>query len=165
MHLSIIAAVADNGVIGRSDDLPWHLPDDLRFFKRTTRHHHCLMGRKVFESLNGALPHRPNVVITRNPYYQARGAVVTHGLDEALAHARHHEKEEIFILGGGQIYAQALARLPLTRLYLTHVHGRPEGDTYFPAWDQSQWRETWREAHAADERHAYPFAFVRYERA
>ncbi|MGB3616638.1 MAG: dihydrofolate reductase [Catalinimonas sp.] len=165
MHLTIIAAVADNGVIGRNNDLPWHLPDDLKFFKRTTREHACVMGRKVFESFGGALPHRDNIVVTRNPYYHAQGGIVTHSLGEGLARARHYESEEIFILGGGDVYAQAFAHLPLTRLYLTHVHGTPAGDVYFPAWDRDAWREVWREEHPADARHAYPFSFVRYEPA
>ncbi|SDJ95050.1 dihydrofolate reductase [Catalinimonas alkaloidigena] len=164
MILSIIAAVADNGVIGKDNDLPWHLPDDLRFFKRTTLGHYCLMGRKVFESFGGkALPRRPNVVITRNPYYQAPGAVVVHSLKEALALARHFApEEEVFVLGGGEIYVQSLDLVD--KLYLTHIHADIEGDTYFPDWQPDRWTRVWHEDHPADDCHAHPFTFALYER-
>jgi dihydrofolate reductase len=159
-RVAIIAALARNRVIGRGNRLPWHLPDDLRHFKRLTLGHPIVMGRRTWESLPGLLPDRTHFVVTRDPGYRAAGAVVVHSLDAALAAAGG---DEAFVVGGAELYALALPRA--ARLYLTLVDAEVEGDVFFPPVDPAQWREVAREPHAADERHAYPFAFVTMERA
>jgi dihydrofolate reductase len=158
-RIAIIAALARNRVIGRGNRLPWHLPDDLRHFKRLTLGRPIIMGRRTWESLPGLLPHRTHVVVTRDPDYRAQGAVVVRSLEEAVAAAGG---EEALVVGGAQLYALALPRA--SRLYLTLVDAQVEGDAFFPEIDPAAWREVAREPHAADERHAYPFAFVTLER-
>jgi dihydrofolate reductase len=159
-RIAVVAAVARNRVIGRGNRLPWHLPDDLRHFKRLTLGRPIVMGRRTWESLPGLLPDRTHIVVTRDPAYRAPGAQVVHSLDAALAAAGD---EEVFVVGGAELYALAVPRA--VRLYLTLVDAEVEGDVFFPKIDPAQWREVTREPHAADERHAYPFAFVTMERA
>ena len=155
-NLSIIAALADNRVIGRGNALPWRLPADLARFKRLTLGKPILMGRRTWESLPGLLPHRTHVVLTRAPGYQAAGAEVVHSVQAALDLVG--AVDELMVIGGGELYAQCL---PLaSRMYLTLVHAAIEGDTLFPAYDPAEWEETAREEHPADERHAYPYSFV-----
>ncbi len=162
MIFSLIVAVAENGVIGKDNQLPWHLPDELKYFKQTTRGHCLLLGRRVFESFGGVLPHRTHLVLTHNPYYHAPGAVVMHSVREAMDYARQHEPTEAFFCGGTDLYATALTLAD--KLYLTHVHAAVEGDTYFPALDMRPWREVRRDYHPADARHAYAFTMAVYER-
>ncbi len=167
MIVSAIAAVAENGTIGKDGDLPWSLPDDMRFFQRTTRGHHIITGRKNYESIPPKyrpLKDRVNVVVTRERGYQAPGAVVVHSLEEALHVAHVAGEGEVFIIGGGQIYREALEKQLVQRLYLTRVHTHVEGDTRFPEVAPQQWREVAREEHPADERHAYAFTFLTLER-
>lgn len=167
MKISLIAAVAENGVIGRNNDMPWHLPDDFAFFKRKTNHHPIIMGRKSLEALGKPLPNRTNIVITRNPDFNAQGVTVVHTLDEALTQAKavnqeDHLTKEIFVIGGAEIYTMAL---PIaTTLYLTEIHRTYEGDTYFPTFNKAEWQETERKPHPADDRHEVGFDFVTYER-
>lgn len=159
-HVAIVAALARNGVIGRGGRLPWHLPDDLKQFKRLTLGRPIVMGRRTFESLPGLLPDRLHVVVTRDAAYAAPGAIVVHSLGEAVAAAGG---EEVLVVGGAELYAQAL---PLARrLYLTLVDAEVDGDAHFPPIHWSDWHEVAREEHAVDGRHAYPFAFVTLERA
>ncbi|MDX1628711.1 MAG: dihydrofolate reductase [Fulvivirga sp.] len=165
MKISMIAAVAQNNVIGKDNDLVWHLPDDMRFFMQTTTNHHVIMGRKNFESLPPKyrpLPNRTNIVITRQQDYIAEGAHVVHSLDKALQIARDHGESEAFIIGGGEIYKLGLE--VADTLYLTEIHSSFEGDAYFPEFDRSEWQQLKREHHAVDERHKYAFDFVTYER-
>ncbi|MCW5899328.1 MAG: dihydrofolate reductase [Flavobacteriales bacterium] len=167
MIVSAIAAVADNGTIGIDGDLPWHLPDDLKYFQQVTRGHHVITGRKNYESI--PLKYRPlkdrvNIVVTRNPDYDAPGAVVTGSLDEALEHARQADEREVFLIGGGQIYHEAMRRGLVQRLYLTLVHADIAGDTHFPVIDPADWRELGRTYHPPDDRHAHGFSFVTLER-
>ena len=159
-RLSLIVAVAHNGVIGRDNDLPWHLPADLQFFKRTTSGHTIILGRKNYESIGRPLPNRTNIVITRDKNYKAEGCLVAHSLDEAISLAGNDN--EIFIIGGAQVYAQALDRVE--RMYITEVDTEAEGDVLFPEFDKAQWRECSRESHAADDQNAYAFDFVMLER-
>lgn len=166
MRLSVIVAAADNGVIGRGGDLPWHLSPDLKRFKRLTMGHHMLMGRRTYESIGRPLPGRTSVVISRQPSYVPEGApegVVTAGsVEEAVAVAAGAGEEEAFVVGGGEIFRQAL---PLARrLYLTRVHGRVEGDTTFPEVDLGEWHEVEREEHPAEGDCPYPYSFLVYER-
>ncbi len=167
MKLSLIAAVAQNGMIGRNKpdgkpDLPWHLPDDFAFFKRKTSHHPIIMGRKSMDALGKPLPNRTNIVITRRTDYELPGATVVSTLDDALTEARKTGTDEIFVIGGAEIYALALP--VATTLYLTEIHRDYDGDTRFPDFDRTQWRETARTPHPADDRHEAAFDFVTYER-
>jgi dihydrofolate reductase len=167
MIVSAIVAVSENGVIGRKGELPWHLPDDLKFFQRITLGHHVIMGRKNWESIpdkHRPLKDRLNVVITRQRDYEAFGAVVVGSLDEALVLAAHNGDPEPFVIGGGEIFAQALSAHRIDRVYLTRVHASVEGETRFPELGP-QWHEVWQQRHDADARHAYAFTFTRLERA
>jgi dihydrofolate reductase len=140
----LVAAVADNGVIGAEGELPWHLPEDFAHFKRTTVGHVVVMGRKTFESIGRPLPGRTNVVVTRQPDWSAEGALTAASLEQALEEAARHDGD-VMVIGGGEIYAQAL---PLAdEQVLTEVHLTPEGDAHYPDFDPSQWREVRREAH------------------
>lgn len=164
MRIALIVAVAENEVIGKDMDLPWHLPDEFRHFKRTTRGHHVIMGRRTWESQNGRpLPKRVNVVVTSRSNYDAPGAELVSSLDEALELARAAGETEAFVIGGCRLYEEALPRAD--RLYLTRVHARPEGDTHFPGFDPANWRELERVEHGADERHAHAFTIFTLERA
>lgn len=168
MIISAIVAVSENGIIGRKGDLPWRLPDDMKFFQRTTMGHHVITGRKNWDSIPlkfRPLKGRPNIVVTRNTAFDAPGAVVVGSLHEALALARHESETEAFIIGGGEIYKEALAAGLVDRLYITRVHAHIEGDTSFPAIDANTWKETWREEHPTDAQHAHAFTFVKLERA
>ena len=162
MKISLIAAMAQNRVIGRGNTLPWHLPADLKRFKERTAGHAVIMGRRTFESLDQALPDRRCIVVTRNPDYDAVGAEAAPGLDEALELAGDAGEQEVFILGGSEIYALALPRAD--RIYLTLVHADIAGDTYFPEFDPDQWALVEDTRHEADDRHAYAFSFRIYER-
>lgn len=158
--VSIIAAVASNGVIGRQGDLPWHMPTDLRRFKRLTMGHHLVVGRKTWDEVGKPLPGRIMVVVTRDRSFRPEGATVVHSVDAALSAARGDD--EVFIAGGGEIYRQAL---PLAdRLYITRIHAHVEGDTVFPEIDENEWHVIDREDYDADERNPYPFSFLVYER-
>lgn len=157
--ISIIVAVAQNGVIGDKNALLWHISEDLRFFKRTTSGHPVIMGRKTYESLGRPLPNRTNVVISRT-VGEIEGCTVVRSLEEAVA--LFPAEEEVFIVGGAQIYALALDIAD--RFYLTRVDHDYEGDTSFPAWDESKWALTSREAFDKGEKYPYPFAFETYER-
>lgn len=157
-RVSLIAAVATNGVIGRDGRMPWHLPEDLKRFKALTMGHAIVMGRKTFDSIGRLLPGRRTIIITRQRNYRVEGAEVVNSLDDAIALAR--DDDEVFVIGGGEIYAQAL---PLaTRLHLTEIDATAEGDVRFPAIQKAQWHEIDRESRRAE--NGTPFAFVTYER-
>jgi dihydrofolate reductase len=160
--ISIIAAVAENGVIGHNNALPWHLPDDLKRFKQLTLGKPVIMGRKTWESIGKALPGRLNLVITRQPDYAAVGAQTAPTLEAALQHAAAMGATDVFVIGGAELYRSALPMA--TRLYLTHVEASPGGDTFFPDYHPSEWRVAGLERHPADERHAFPFRFEVLER-
>ncbi|NVB43104.1 dihydrofolate reductase [Pseudenhygromyxa sp. WMMC2535] len=162
MRVALIAAVSENGVIGRDQDLPWHLPDEFRHFKRTTQGHHVIMGRRTWESQGKPLPKRVNLVVTSRPDFQAPGAQIVRSLAEGLALAREAGDDEAFVIGGTRLYAEALALAD--RLYLTRVHAEVEGDAHFPAFDRSAWTEVERREHPADERHAHAFTIMVLER-
>ncbi|MBW3546179.1 MAG: dihydrofolate reductase [Bacteroidetes bacterium] len=164
MIRSIIVARANNGVIGKDNGLIWHMPRDLRFFKETTTGHYVLMGRKSYEAVGKPLPNRLNIIITRNSDYAAENCLVLHSLQEALELASQQKQQEVFILGGGEIYRQALDKGWVDRIYLTEIKESFEGDTYFPELDMSQWQESMREEHQADEQNPHDFAFVILER-
>jgi dihydrofolate reductase len=158
--ISIIAAMAENRVIGRENSLPWHLPNDLKHFKRLTSGHAIIMGRKNYESIGRPLPERTNIVVTRTPHYPAPGCTVVHSIDDALIAAGNDP--EVFIIGGAELYAQTLGRA--RRLYLTEIHAHVPGDTYFPAFDLNTWHEQSRAKHEADATHPFAYSFVTLER-
>ena len=166
MHLAIIVAAAENGVIGRNNAVPWHLPGDLQYFKRVTMGKPIVMGRKTFESIGRPLPGRTNVVISRDPDYSAEGVRVAGSLEAALRMAEDialiDGAEELVVIGGAEIYREAL---PLARrLYLTEVHAVVDGDARLPDINWQVWRETQRERHAAEGNNPYDYSFVVFER-
>ncbi len=160
MVISLIVAMSDNRVIGRDGDLPWRLSADLRRFKRLTMGHHIIMGRKTFESIGRLLPGRTSIVISRRQDYDAKGAKLARDLNDAIQLAG--DDNEVFVIGGAEIYRLALPRVD--RIYMTAVHVAIEGDTYFPEFDARQWRLIEDERHAADEKNQYDYNFRIYER-
>lgn len=165
MIIANIAAVAQNRTIGKNNDLPWHLPDDMKYFMDTTKHHHVIMGRKNYESLPKKfcpLPHRTNIVVTRQQHYDAPGCQVVHSIEAALKIAADNHDAEAFIIGGAEIYKVGLPFC--TRMYLTEIHADVTGDTVFPEFDKTEWIEISRIHHVADDRHMYAFDFVVYEK-
>ncbi len=162
MMVSAIVAMAKNRVIGQDNRIPWYLPADLKYFKKTTLNHHIIMGRKSFESIGRPLPKRTNIIITRNPFYIATNCLVVNSLENALALAHENEEEEVFIIGGGEIYRMSMPLLD--RLYLTEVDLEPEGSVFFPEFDWSEWELVSEEAHAADEKNEMAYVFKVLER-
>ncbi|MEE9383017.1 MAG: dihydrofolate reductase [Nannocystaceae bacterium] len=158
MNISIIVAMANNGVIGRNNALPWQLSGDMRFFKATTMGHHVIMGRKTYESIAKPLPGRPTVVVTRDARYRAPGCRVVTSFDQALKLAEEAGDSEVFVAGGAQLYRLALPRAH--RLYMTEVDVHADGDTYFPRLERTRWQERSRTVHAADDRNEHAYAFV-----
>lgn len=163
MTISIIVAVADNGVIGDQNRLIWHISEDLKRFKRLTTSHPVVMGRKTFESLGRPLPGRHNVVITRDKNLRIEGVSIVHSLGEAVRLLRDENPDhEIFIIGGGDIYRQSM---PLAdKLYITHVRTSPDGDATFPAIDPALWQVASREEHPASQQNPVGYEFVDYTR-
>jgi dihydrofolate reductase len=157
--ITLIVAVADSGVIGRNNTLPWHLPDDLKRFKRLTLGKPIVMGRKTFESIGKPLPGRQNIVLTREANYRHEGITVVHDADAALRAA--DGAAEVMIIGGSDLFRLFLPRAG--RVHLTRVHGDIEGDVMWPALDDS-WQVVERETHAADERHAHAMTFEVWEK-
>lgn len=161
----MIAAVAENLVIGGNNDLVWRLPDDMKYFMETTQHHHVIMGRKNYESIPHKfrpLPNRENIIVTQQDNYDAPDCHITNSIEEAIDIAKNNNQEEVFIIGGGQIYAQAIDIAD--RLYVTEIKASFDGDTFFPEIDKTEWQEKSRKQHAKDERHDHEFDFVVYEK-
>lgn len=159
MTVSIIVAASRNGVIGKDNDLPWHLPAEQAYFKKVTSGHPVIMGRKTYESIGRALPGRQNIIITRDKTYRAEGCKVTHSLEEALDSAKG--AKEVFIIGGSQIYKQAL---PLAdKLYFTRVEARIEGDRFF-RFKESEWKTVSRKIYESDADNPYSYVVSVMER-
>ncbi len=159
MIRSFVVAAARNGVIGRGNALPWRLPEDLAFFKRLTMGHPIIMGRKTYESIGKPLPGRLNIVVTRSAF-QAPGCTVVDSLEAAYRAAG--DADEVFVIGGAQIFEAALPSAD--RIYLTEIESAIDGDTYFPRFDRSQWSEKELGRHGVDESHAHPMRIVRLDR-
>ena len=162
MIVALLVAAADNDIIGRDGDLPWHLPLDLQWFKRLTTGHTIIMGRKTFDSIGKPLPNRRTVVLSRDATFRPAGGgvEVASTIEDAVALAG--DDAEVFVVGGAAVYRLAL---PLAqRLYLTRIHADVPGDVAFPEWHPQEWRLVWEETHEADEDHAYPFTFQQYDR-
>ena len=162
MAVSLIVAVAENGVIGRDGGLPWRLSADLKHFKSTTMGHHLIIGRRTWDEVGKPLPGRTMVVVTRSRRFEPENVRVAHSLKEALDIARNDD--EPFIGGGAHIYRMALENDLVDRIYLTRVHAEVEGDTYFPKIDLDEWDLVSEERHEADEKNEHPYSFLVYER-
>ncbi|PTX63719.1 dihydrofolate reductase [Kordia periserrulae] len=161
-NLTIIVAAAENNVIGKDNQLIWHLSDDLKRFKKLTSGHHIIMGRKTFESFPKPLPNRTHIVITRQKNYKVpKGVIVVHTMKEAVSVATVADAEP-FVIGGGEIYKQAIPFA--TKIELTRVHHEFEGDTFFPEIDTKDWKEVSNTFHKQDDKHEYEFSFITYER-
>ncbi len=158
--ITIIAAIAKNNALGKDNDLLWHLPADLKRFKKITSGHHILMGRNTFESIGKPLPNRTTVIITRNKRYKQKGCKVAYSIERAIEIAQGDE--EIYIIGGAQIYKQAMEKDLVDHLDITIVHQEFEADVYFPEIDRNVWLEVSREDFKADEKNKYDYSFVRF---
>ncbi|MEA2166243.1 MAG: dihydrofolate reductase [Thermoanaerobaculia bacterium] len=163
MRISFLAAVAANRVIGRDNKLPWHLSNDLKRLKALSMGHHIIMGRKTFDEIGRKpLPGRPHVIVSRGAIEAQPNVVAVTSVEEALA-AIPSSEEEVFILGGGEIFRQLLHRA--NRMYITQVHADVDGDTYFPDFDDvNEWQLTDREDFESDEKNDYPYSFLTYDR-
>lgn len=160
MKITLVAAMARSRIIGRDGGMPWHLPADLAHFKRVTVNHPVVMGRKTFQSIGFALPRRRNIVITRQPNARFEGAEAAASLDEALRHLG--SEESVMIIGGGQLYREALPMADA--MELTFIDADVDGDTRFPEWSESEWREVSNQHRPADEGNPHDLRFVRLER-
>lgn len=160
--LSAIVAMSENRVIGDDNHLPWHLPADLKHFKTLTTGHPILMGRKTYESIGRPLPNRTNIIMTRNPSFQAPGCIVVTSIGDAIKHAATIGSQEIFIIGGAEIYLQLLSSIQ--RIYLTVIHEQFDGDAFFPELAQTEWEEHDAITHHADENNEYDYTFSILER-
>lgn len=161
MTISIIAAMADNRAIGYKGKLPWRQKDDLQYFKNKTLHHHTIMGRKTYESIPTPLPDRTCIVITRQKNLKLKKAIVVNTLKQALELSK--KEKEVFITGGAEIYKLAL---PFTdKVYLTHIHAKPKGDTFFPEFDKKTWKLVKCDKHKKDDENLYDYDFCVYEKA
>ncbi len=161
MKIIIIAAKSSNDVIGNNNDLVWHLPADLAFFKSKTKGHLVIMGRKTFESIGSKpLPGRPTIIVTRNKNFQAKDCQIAPSIPEALTLAEKSGREEVFILGGAEIYKKIINHAD--QMFITEVNAIMVGDTFFPEIDTTYWKEVNRESHVADEKNQFDFSFVEY---
>ena len=159
-RVSLIVAMAKNRVIGANNTLPWHLPADLKHFKTLTMGHHIVMGRKTYDSIGKPLPGRTSVVVTRNANYAPPGVVVVNSLESAISACA--DDEEIFVIGGAELYRQAIVLAD--RIYLTEIDADIPGDAHFTELDRKSWQETGRVSHAPDEKNLYHYHFVVYDR-
>ncbi len=162
MIISAIVAATRNWVIGKDNEIPWYLPSDLKYFKKTTLDHHIIMGRKNYESIGRPLPKRVNIVVTRKKGYEAPGCVVVHSIEDALKVARDNKETEAFICGGGEIYKQTMDIID--RLYFTEIEATVEGDIFFPEFSEDDWELVSIERNQADDRNEYGYNFKVYER-
>ncbi len=158
--LSLIVAMDDNRLIGNKNKLPWHLPADLAFFKRTTMGKPIVMGRKTYESIGKPLPGRRNIVITRDAAFSAAGCEVANSIESAMSLTK--DDDEVMLIGGASLYQQTIARA--TQLYITRIHQGFEGDTWFPEIDLREWEEVKREHFDADHSNQYAYSFIKYVR-
>lgn len=163
MVISLVVAASENNVIGKNNQLLWHLPKDMRFFRNVTWAMPVVMGRKTFESMGSKpLTGRKNIVITRKPDWKAEGVSVVNSFDDAVTLAKEQDYKEVFVIGGGEIYL--LAFKMADKIYMTRVHAVLEGDSYFPVIEASDWNLVNHTDNPADEKHAYPFSFQLWER-
>ena len=162
LPLILVVAIAENGVIGRDNQLLWRLRTDLKRFRDLTLGKPMIMGRKTFQSIGKPLPGRTSIIVTRDAHYQSEKCLIVHSVEEAITAASELNPEEIFVIGGAQIYACALPTVQ--KIYLTEVYYSFDGDTFFPELAENQWKEAKRESFLADQRNPYPYDFVELER-
>ena len=162
MRKSIIVAIEENNGIGYQNQMPWHLPAELKLFKQLTMGHHLIMGRKTFEAIGKPLPGRTTIIVTRNPNYVVSGCQIAHSLEQALQIAQNAHVEEVFICGGQSIYEEALKTAD--RLYLTRIHDEYPTDIFFPNFETADWQEISSDFHPADEKNPSAFTFFVYDR-
>ena len=155
--LSHIVAASENNIIGIKNGLPWHLPTDFKYFKNKTWGMPVIMGRSTFESMKKDLPGRINIVVTRKSDWHPRNVFISHTINEAIDKAKESDAKEIFIIGGGKVFSETIKMVD--RIYLTRVHTKVEGDTFYPEIDKAKWKITSEEQHPADEKNNYPFTF------
>ncbi|MCR6107851.1 dihydrofolate reductase [Salipaludibacillus agaradhaerens] len=158
--IAMIAAFSDGRVLGKNGKMPWHLPAELQYFKRVTSGHPVLMGRKTFESIGRPLPNRRNIVLTRNESFTAEGVEVFHHIEDVKPLMK--EQEEFFVIGGATLYETLLDKAD--RLYITKIHASFEGDTFFPKFDEAEWKEVSRQKGTVDEKNPLAHTFHVYER-
>ena len=164
-NISLIVAVSQNGVIGKDNQLAWHLPDDMKYFSNMTKGHSIIMGRKNWESIPTKfrpLPERKNIVITRNKNFKSKEAFVVNSIEQAIDISRTNEDEEVFIIGGGEIYKLGLEYVD--KIYITEIYAEIEGNTFFPKWKKDDWIEISRISHPKDEKHKYSFDYIIYKK-
>ena len=166
MKISIITARSKNGVIGSNNKLPWKMPSDMRFFKQSTIFHHVLVGRKTYEGFKQQLVHRPALILTTKSDYEPKYKEdqIIHSLEEGIKIAEEQNETELFIIGGGEIYKQALDKNLLTHMYITEIDAAIHGDTFFPEFDESDWTIIRKDDFQADEKNQYDYSFVLYEK-
>jgi dihydrofolate reductase len=162
MTISLIVAAAENNAIGKNNQLLWHLPNDLKFFKNTTWGMPVIMGRKTFEAVNKPLPGRFNIIITRQADWKAEGTIAATDLNDALQKAKETNCNEIFVIGGGEIYKQSMEIAD--KIYITRVQATLDGDTFFPAIDETKWHLTHNQDFEIDDKHKYAYSFQTWER-
>lgn len=167
MKISLIVAIAENNAIGLNNDLLWRLPNDMKYFREITSGHHILTGRKNYISIPQKfrpLPNRTNMVLTRQADFNDEGSFTFNNMENAIEFAKSNNETELFIIGGGQIYKEALEKKLIDKMYVTHVHHYFEADTFFPEIDNNLWEITSANAHEKDEKHPYAYSFVVYEK-
>lgn len=162
MTISCIVAIADHNVIGKNNTMPWHLPADLAYFKKTTTGHPIIMGRKNFESIGRPLPKRTNIIITHDSSFACSNCLVANSIEEALLYAKKTDTEEAFIIGGGTIYTQSMDYWD--KLYLTEIDLETDGDVFFPEINREEWLLVSEKCHTKDEQNPYNYCFKVYER-
>lgn len=162
MIISAIVAMNPDGLIGDQNKIPWHLPADLKYFKKITLGHHILMGRKCFDSIGKSLPGRKNIVVTKNPTFIVTDCIITNSIEEGILIAQQNKEEEMFILGGGEIYRQSMHLV--NKLYLTMVQFNGSGDVFFPQIDYNEWSLISDEKHTSDDKNNYDYSFLIYKR-
>lgn len=160
--LSLIVAMDKNRVIGINNEMPWHLPNDLQYFKETTTGHTIVMGRKTFESLGRVLPNRKHIVLTRSQQEFPEEVLVLHHIDELLQYIKNHPNEKVFLIGGGDLFQQMLPYVD--KMFITEIDERFDGDIYFPSFDPSEWTLTSKETGPKNERNPYDYYHLVYER-
>jgi dihydrofolate reductase len=162
MTISCIVAVAKGNVIGKDNDIPWYLPADLQYFKKTTINHHIIMGRNCYASIGRPLPKRTNIIVSRDPFFISSNCIIARNIPDALHKAHMNDEAEVFIIGGGQIYDQT--KELWDKLYITEVDLDVEGDVYFPTLDMSEWELISEEQHLKDDKNEYNYIFKIYQK-
>jgi len=161
MKIKLIVAVSENNVIGVKNDLPWNLPDDMDFFKNKTLHSSVIMGKNNFLSIPDKfrpLKKRTNIILTKDPLFHAKNCIISHNLESAIEVAKNEQKN-IFIIGGGMVYQYALEKELVDIIYLTRIHAKIQGDTFFPTLDMNKWKIIEEKPHSKDDKHQYSFTF------